>query len=217
MTKKQILDTIAKDTRYLEYCKKMMKGKDLHKDLYQFIMVSLCEMNERKLQVIFKGSPYGYIIRMIFLNSISKTAPFYRQVVNDNISDYDLTTQWKGSLKDDNTSIYEKVSPDNFMFNNNLITETVLEEESEEYELEEKLKIIESILETEIEFRKSKGEDALAVELLKRYAEVGSFSKIAKEADVSRHTIRHVITTLINKINEDINCNLSGVNRTKLP
>ena len=216
ITKEQILNNIARDARYVEYCKRMVKGKDIHKDLYQFIMMSLCEMNEKKLQVIYEGSPYSYITRMIFLNAISKTAPFYRQIVNDNCSSYDLSTQWTGSLKNENTNIYDSYSPDNFLYHLGLTDEIVLEEENEELENEEKLSIIESILETEIEFRREKGEDALAVKLLKRYTEVGSFSKIAKEADVSRHTIRHMIITLIDKINEDIACNHKSINRSKL-
>lgn len=187
----------------------MLKRGDLYKDLYQFIMLLLCEMDEVKLNNIFNDNPYGYITRMIYWNAISKTAPFYRYLKQDVTSDVDLTRP------DHNTQGYKSTTHSRLIYNLGLITETVLDEENEDLQNEELLQHIEIFLKSEVDYWKKEGKDdgGLSVRLLERYTEVGSFRKIARESDIPYSTVRHTIKTLLNKINEDINCNYRSFNR----
>jgi hypothetical protein len=186
MLKEQILNELANDKRYITYCKSALKRGDLYKDLYQFVMMLLCEMDEAKLNKIYNNNPYGYVTRMIYWNAISKTAPFFRYLKQDkNIS-------LEGEKPSD---IQSKL-----LYSIGLTTETVLDEENEDINNEELLQHVETFLKSEVEYWKSIGKDdgGLSVKLLERYTEVGSYRKIAREADIPYPTVRHTIKTLLN-------------------
>ncbi len=191
LTKREIIEIVANDTRYLKCCQKWVKRGDLYKDLYQFIMLSVCEMDENKLQVIYEGNIYSYVTRMIWLNAVSKTAPFYRY--NKQIGDVELTNDTRHSMN----------------------YEIVLDEENEELENEELLDHIELFLKSEVEYWESKGKEdkTLAVKLLGRYTELGNYRQLAREADIPYSTVRYTIKTLLEKINEDITSNYKRANR----
>jgi hypothetical protein len=148
-------------------------------------------MDEKKLQVIYEGNIYSYVTRMIWLNAVSKTAPFYRY--NRQIGDVELTTDTKHSMN----------------------YEIVLDEENEELENEELLDHIEMFLKSEVEYWESKGKDdkTLAVKLLGRYTELGNYRQLAREADIPYSTVRYTIKKLLEKINEDITSNYKRTNR----
>ena len=209
ITKQQIIDIIVKDERYLNLCSTLLKGKDIHKDLYQFIILSLLEMPEKKLiEDVYNKNMHGYICRMIYLNATSKLSPFQWKH-QDKTNQIDLTVQEPYDINSNHNQ-------SRMLLRLGLIEEIVLDEENEEKELDGQLKDIENFLEGEIEYWKEKGEDALSVQLLKRYVEVESYSKIARESNISRHTIRHAITTLTNKIYENLTSNNGSLNRSQL-
>ena len=204
MLKEQILKELANDKRYNTYCKSVLKYGDLHKDLYQFIMLLLCEMDETKLNKIYNNNPYGYVTRMIYWNAISKTAPFFRYLKQDKNT----------SLGCENSeSIQAKI-----LLKSGLTTETILDEENEDLNNEELLRHIETFLKSEVDYWEGLGKEdgGLSVRLLARYTEVGSYRKIAREADIPYPTVRHTIKTLLNKIHEDINSNYRRINGAKL-
>lgn len=57
----------------------MLPSNDLSNDLYQYIMLSICEMQEERLIEIYKGNIKGYICRMIYLNAFFPKSPFQQQ------------------------------------------------------------------------------------------------------------------------------------------
>lgn len=80
MTKANIVLEITKDRAYLDYCKKVCQFKDLHKDLYQYTILYLLEMDEKKLVRIYKeGGIRMYVARIIYINVNSSRSQFRKQ------------------------------------------------------------------------------------------------------------------------------------------
>ena len=77
--KKEIIDKVANDKHYLNYCKRLCRGRDVYNDLYQYVMLYLLEMDEDKLINISKGNLKGYIERIIWVNAYYKTTPFHKK------------------------------------------------------------------------------------------------------------------------------------------
>jgi hypothetical protein len=146
---------------------------------------------------------------MIWLNAISTTAPFYRYFKEDKHMAFDLTSQ---VLDGDYAGYNER---EGIILKAGLIDYIVLDEENEELENEELLDHIELFLKSEVSYWESQGKEdkTLAVKLLERYTELGSYRQLAREADIPYSTVRYTIKTLLEKINEDITSNYKRANR----
>ena len=178
MTREEIIKSISNDSQYLDYCKYICKGKDVYKDLYQYVMLYICELPEEKIVEVSKGNIRAYLKRIIYINANYNTTPFYKEYtgglncveseLNSNIvdtspADTDLD-EWKESL----TATIEKVLAD--------------------------------------ESKKSEGY-AWKVELFKLYMQIGTYRQVAFKTNIPRATIRLRVLELIDKINANFNNN----------
>ena len=178
MSREEIIKAISKDAQYLDYCKYICKGKDIHKDLYQYVMLYICELPEEKIVEVNKGNIGAYIKRIIYANANYKTAPFYVKYIKG----WDFT---EGDL------------------NANIIDTVDVDKEHEEWR-ESLLETIEKVLDDES--KKSEGY-AWKVELFKLYMQIGTYRQVAFKTDIPRATVRLRVLELIDKINENFNNN----------
>lgn len=123
----------------------------------------------------------------------------FLKISNENLKGYVCRILWLNATS--------KTAP--FRFNNSSNTvelndshSNIAEEESEEKEFI--IKIAKDFFKKEdIEYKK-KGQKAWNVEVLKLYADLGSYRKVAKELKINYQTVRHIVLDLIERINEDI-------------
>lgn len=81
MTRNEIIDQVSKDKSYIEFCKKVCSGKDIHKDLYQYVMLTILEMDGAKIEDIhnrvgIKAYIFGIIYKSIKGNRSSFQAEY---------------------------------------------------------------------------------------------------------------------------------------------
>lgn len=80
MNRNEIITEIYNDKKYIDYCRKVMNGDDLHKDLFQYVCLYLAEMKETKLlQLHNTGGLRMYIARIIYINAYSQSSQFRKQ------------------------------------------------------------------------------------------------------------------------------------------
>lgn len=80
MTRNEIIEGIYKDSQYLSYCKQVCGSGDLYKDLFQYAVLYLMEMNEDKLIALNEsGGLRMYIVRIIYINAKSERSEFNKQ------------------------------------------------------------------------------------------------------------------------------------------
>lgn len=81
MNKAEIIEEVSRDEKYLAYCKRVFNGRDAYKDLYQYTILALYEMDDEKLIYLHtSGGLRNYVARMIYLGANSTTSAFYRQM-----------------------------------------------------------------------------------------------------------------------------------------
>ena len=197
MNKEDIINKVTSDIFYNNYCEMKCNYRDIHKDLYQFIILSLLEMKEKKLKAINKGNLKGYVCRMIWLNATSKTAPFYKEYLQQNDIPIDMFDK---EYKDEQIPKHHD-SYVNHCKENHADCLLSLEYEKQHEEYCRRLEIF--ITKEEQNFKK-KGYAVLNVELLKLNVSGVSLRKIAKGSGIPYPSIRYTIKRLIDRINEDI-------------
>lgn len=83
MTKHEIVELITKDKAYEAYCKRVCNGKDIYKDLYQYIILTILEKEESKIVGLHeRGEIKLYISRIIWLSVNSKNSEFYQKYIS---------------------------------------------------------------------------------------------------------------------------------------
>ena len=178
MTRADILLAASKDRQYLDYCRYVCGGADVHKDLYQYVMLYLCELPEAKIIEVNSGNLRAYIKRIIYANANYKNAPFYQKYIKN----WDFVDGEVDNRVADNSH-----------------------EDTELGEWKESLsKTINDVLEEES--RKSEGY-AWKVELFKLWAEIGTYRQTSLKLKIPRATVRLRVLELIDKINENFNHN----------
>ena len=106
MTRNEIIEQVSKESIYIDYCKRVCGGRDIYKDLFQFIILSLMEIEEEKLIGINeRGKLKGYIVRMIYINANSKTSPFYREITGFEFVDTEFNYDVSYTESDEETEI----------------------------------------------------------------------------------------------------------------
>jgi protein-tyrosine-phosphatase len=77
MKAKQIINEVANSKEYVKLCKTI--AKDYSNDLFQDLILILCEYNAEKLEQISKNGHLKWFIVRILKNQFdSKTSPFYK-------------------------------------------------------------------------------------------------------------------------------------------
>ena len=92
-----LISKITSDRYFIDYCYKLTGGKDIYKDLYQFILLALLEMPKDKQEAIANGNYKNYVTRMIWLNWKSDTAPFRKLYI---FKEEDLDQDIKEEIED---------------------------------------------------------------------------------------------------------------------
>ena len=176
MSREDIIKSITNDNQYLDYCKYICKGKDVYKDLYQYVMLYICELPDTKLQEVWGGNVKAYVKRIIYANANYKNAPFYQKYIKGwDFVESDLNLNAVKAIDDtEDDKDYER-------WKESLTTtiETVLEDES----------------------KKSEGY-AWKVELFKLYLQIGTYRQVAFKTDIPRATVRLRVLELVDKIKE---------------
>ena len=86
-----IINIVINDKRYINYCKRVCNGRDEYKDLYQYIIMQVLEMDEKKLIRLYNEQALNmYLARVIYISINSKTSDFYRTFF-DKIETTELT------------------------------------------------------------------------------------------------------------------------------
>ena len=80
MKRNKIIEGIYKDKQYLNYCKQVCGIGDTYKDLFQYVVLYLMEMNEEKLIALSEsGGLRMYVARIIYINAKSERSEFNKQ------------------------------------------------------------------------------------------------------------------------------------------
>lgn len=79
LSRNEIIESIYKDKQYIGYCQRVCKN-DLYKDLFQYVVLYLMQMNESKLIALNEsGGLRMYVVRIIYINAKSKRSEFNKQ------------------------------------------------------------------------------------------------------------------------------------------
>ena len=178
MTRADIILSVSKDKQYLAYCRYTCGGADVYKDLYQYVMLYLCELPEDKLLKINEGNLRAYIRRVVYINANYKNTPFYKE--------------YTGGLD----CIDGEASP-------SIIDKTESDTGLEEWK-DGLTATINNVLEGEA--KKSEGY-AWKVELFRLWAQIGTYRQTSLKLKIPRATVRLRVLELIEKINENFNHN----------
>ena len=179
MSRDKILQDIANDEQYKDYCRYVCNGRDVWKDLYQYVFLYVCELPEDKILEIAEGSIEWYIKRVMYMSANYKTTPFYKEYVGKvSISDEPLNI----NIKDD--------------------TFEELDNESWRDELRDN---INDTLNTE---RNKNDEYSWEIGLFELWMNSGdSIREIARKTRIRYPTVRYHISALKKKINENTSNN----------
>lgn len=174
MTRNEIIEEIYKDRQYIDYCFRVCQGGDIHKDLFQYVVLYLMEMPKGKLEKIHKrGELRMYVARMIYINVNSQRSQFSKQYSTTGI------VEFTPSVKYD-----------------------YIENSEEQPDL--KLEKVETKLKEEVLFCHQKNIYPASVKLLEIYSELGSFQKVADATRIPYKTVRRHIMGLTEKIRSSI-------------
>jgi len=179
LNRAKIIEDIANDEQYKDYCRYVCNGRDLWKDLYQYTILYICELSDEKLQKIAEGSIEWYVKRIMYMGANFKTTPFYKEYVGKvNIVDEKI----RDNIKDDHT-----------------------EDEDNKTWREELRGNIENTLRTE---RNKNNKYSWEVGLFELWMKSGdSCREIARKTDIPYPTVRYHISSLKKKINENTSNN----------
>jgi hypothetical protein len=80
MTAREIINQIAAGREYKDLCKNIAKGHELYEDLFQELIIILCEYDSVKLEELYaKGQIKWFIVKIIKNQFQSTTSPFYKK------------------------------------------------------------------------------------------------------------------------------------------
>lgn len=102
MNRNDIITEIYNDKQYINYCKKVCQHGDLYNDLFQYVVLYLMEMPEKRLIELHEsGGLKMYIARIIYANGTNPTRQFMRQYISDGDLDYKTIGQLDESNEND--------------------------------------------------------------------------------------------------------------------
>lgn len=97
MTKSQIIEQIANDRSYSDYVKKVCNGRDIHKDLYQYSMLTVMEMEESKMiEVHGRVGIKAYMLGLIYKSLYGNRSRFMNEYNGMNTEEL---TPWHDSVE----------------------------------------------------------------------------------------------------------------------
>jgi DNA-directed RNA polymerase specialized sigma24 family protein len=71
---------VVEDARYSDYCVRLCKGKDIHKDLYQYTILALLELDESTLIDVFnRGKLHSYIVGIMYKSIYGNRSRFIKE------------------------------------------------------------------------------------------------------------------------------------------
>ena len=182
MDKAKIIDLIVKDNSYLNYCKKVCGGRDIYKDLYQYTVLYLLEMNDTKLISIYNtGGIRNYIGRIIYVNGNIPTSVFKKEY-EGKIQIQDLDYE-RLQIKDENSDGLQNLM--------------------DEFDRELQKECNECI---------QKGIYPAAVKIYELYEEKGSYVEVSRATNIPYKTIQRYVHGTRKKIIDRLNGKNSNSN-----
>lgn len=176
MTREKIIEEITGDPQYLSYCKRVCAGADVHKDLYQYVVLYFLEMrSERLIEIHATGGLRNYIARVIYTQAYGKKSGFLREL--NGLIDLSELQDFHSNIKDQ-----EQVS--------------VVDEMINEYDQE----LINECIRCEVA-----GIYPTAVKLYQIYEENGCYKKVSRTIGVPYRTLQYHIHGLRNKLVKIVN------------
>lgn len=184
MTKHEIIEQVSKDNTYLDYCKKVCNGKDIHKDLYQYVILTMLEMNEETLIDVFnRGKIKAYVLGIIYKSIYGNRSSFF--------------TEYEGKIKTEEI---------------NNISHFELSES--EIEFDSKLNEFDIELQKECNRCIVNGIYPAQVKIYEIYEEVGSYTKVAELTQIPFKTVQRYVKGTREKILKNLNDKNSSSNPT---
>lgn len=176
MTRTEIINEITNDPNYLATCKRVCNGKDIYKDLYQYVVLYFLELDENRLIEIYNtGGIRNYIARVIYTQAYGKTSGFTREM--------------KGAF------LFEEMQP----HHNSVITDgeiSVVDEMINDYDLE---------IKKECARCETKGIYPTSVKLYNIYEEKGCYREVSRCLNIPYRTVQYHIHGLRNKLVKAVN------------
>lgn len=182
MTKNDIVLEITKDKGYMDCCRKLCLGKDIYRDLFQYIVLYLLEMDEKKLKAIHsRGELKWFVVRIIYVNAKSPDSQFQR-TFKDNSGNFEPIHQLPDTISEEDTT-----------------------------KIDDLLNRFDEEMDRECNDCIQKGVYPASVMLYHLYEKHGSYTEVAKCTRIPYKTVqRHVHSIrekVIKKINEDTSSN----------
>lgn len=207
MTRSEIINDITEDPQYLAYCKRVCNGADIHKDLYQYIVLYFLELDENRLIEIYNtGGLRNYIARVIYTQAYGKTSGFTREIKGTIVTE-DL--EWLKEMAE---------SHDDFEFHESKMAKKYFEfvaDNENRAESEEKLNEFDKEIQRECARCEAKGIYPTSVKLYQIYEEKQCYTEVSKCLGIPYRTVQYHIHGLRNKAVKAVNDkNTSSNNRT---
>jgi hypothetical protein len=98
----KIISEIANSKEYRQICKKICQGSPLHEDLFQELIIVLCEYDKGKLEGIHeRGQIKWFIIKILQNQFQSSTSPFYKKFRDFSARTSDLVIEAEDEQKEE--------------------------------------------------------------------------------------------------------------------
>lgn len=194
MTRSEIINEITKDPQYIAYCKRVCNGADIHKDLYQYIVLYFLELDENRLIEIYNtGGLRNYIARVIYTQAYGKTSGFTREMKGaiDFVSVQSI-------MKDKSKGDFEWINDAGELF-------TELSCPEERTETDELLDVFDLEVQKECARCEAKGIYPTSVKLYQIYEEKQCYTEVSKCLGIAYRTVQYHIHGLRNKAVKAVN------------
>lgn len=201
----KIVSEIYSDNSYINYCYKVCRGRDIHKDLFQYVILYLMEMPQDKLERIYnEGGLRSYVARIIYCSINGNRSQFLKQINGEPCESLPIIEPKQSvfNYHYSNDGMEDFISKKAKSF---ISSGTVLQYGEEvAYNVNFTLKKVNEVLNSEELYWKKKDMYPAPVRLFEIYLELGSFMEVSRATLIPYKTVRRHINDLINKIKENL-------------
>ena len=202
----KIIEEIYNDKQYIEYCFKVCKGKDLHKDLFQYVVLYLMEMPQEKLERLHRdGELKMYIARIIYCSINGNRSQFLKQLHGGPSEEIPPTeprqTVFNYHYDEDGADRYISKKARFFISSGTILA---LGGVDVAYKWDVILHKVYDVLDKETAYWEKKNLYPAPVRLFEIYLELGTFMAVSEKTKIPYKTVRRHIQELIEKIKSNL-------------
>lgn len=182
MTAHEILTKVATDPEYKRVVKNITKGNQLSEDLFQELMLILCQYDKAKLEQVYNSGGLKFFIIRILQNQYKSDS-----------SDFHIKHRRFKSVT---------FNIDDVVFRKDFIDE----EDGYDYNLDKILSIVEAEVNRETWVNKN---DWYENNLFKAFLKEGGYRKLEKKTGISRTAITSTVNEYRRKVIKKVECELN--------